>query len=1629
VCGVEVLRIHLAKQMRSAARFAGATLLAGMALTAAQPACAQFLGQTGGNAVGATGGLGGQSGTFATDSFTSGAGGNGGNGVGPFQGTSGVNGSGAQGGAGANLLDTAGGGGPESGGGGGAAFGSANTNGGGGGGGGGRGSTITGASPTLSVTSTGGTGGTGAAGTGPGNGYGGAGGGGGNGAVFTGSGALTVDAAITGGAGGTGGGEGATSTGASQGGFGGNGLVVSSSGVSVTISANITGGNAGQNGTPGTVTQSQALGGVGIMGSGLTIIDAGSIIAGGLAADGTTRANAVTFTGGVNILEIQAGSTITGNAVAFSTADTLRLGGATDSSFDVANIGAAAQYQGFGVFAKTGTSAWTLTGTTTAVTPWTINQGTLIVSADGALGAASGGLTFTGGTLEVTTGFTSARSVALGTGGGTVQVDTGTQTLSGVIADSGGTPGVLTKTGAGTLVLSNDNTYSGGTAVLGGTLQLNHATGATIDAAGTNAIGVTSGGTLELAVSGTLGNDIEIGGTPGGTIAATAGKTVTLTGSFQSLGGNATFGSSTDTGTIVFTPSAVMAVPPLATLEVAGGTLQAGSGNGGLGTLTANAATTQIDSGAKLDFNGNSATILNLQGAGTLSNGTNATTTVNSGAFSGVIAGAGALEVSVTTGAVVTPTLTLSGVNTYTGATTVDADTTLALSGAGAISHSSGVVVEGTFDISAATGGGTSIKALVSTTTSGQVNLGANTLTLTAADGVYSGTLGAVGDTGGFAVVGGTAILNNVTTNYSGGTMIGNATGPAATLAVTGSSSFASSIVTVNTTGTFDLTNAFTTPVASLAGSGSVMTGSFGLVVLNGSTTFSGVISGGGGLEIAGGTQTLSGVNTYSNETQIDSGAKLALKGNGSIANSNVALAGTATLDISQTTGGTSVGGLFGLSSSSRVSLGAQTLTITNGSFFDGVIQDGGIIGFPAGIGGGVTIAGNAFQQLGGTNTYTGLTTIDATGELDLINSGGHNGSIATSKAVVNNGIFDISNLGNGATPVSTSIQSLSGTNTGAIVFLGVNQLVLTNASGTYGGSIQDGFAGPGGALALTGGKEILTGVNTYTGATTVGLGSTLEVDGSIATSSLTTVNSLAMLTGTGAVGATQVNANGGFAPGNGTPGTFMTVSSLSLAGGAFYVVELNPTTSSFANVTGTAMLGGATVDAFYASGSYVAKQYTILTAGNVSGSFGALVNTNLPSNFHTTLSTDPTHAYLNLVLNFTPPPGSGLNSNQQNVANAVVGFFNSNGSIPLVFGGLTPAALTQISGETATGSQQTTFDAMNQFMGVMTDPFIDGRGDGVSGGGSSATGYASTQKPAVRDANAMFTKAMPAAPTFDQRWSVWAAGFGGSQTTSGNATLGSNDATSRIYGTAVGADYRFSPFTIAGFALAGGGTSFSVANAGTGRSDLFQAGAFVRHNVGPAYITAALAYGWQDVTTNRTVTVAGTDMLQARFNANAWSGRLEGGYRYATPLMGITPYAAAQFTTFELPAYAEGVLSGAGTFALAYAAKSVTDTRSELGIRTDKSYAMTDSILTLRGRVAWAHDYDPDRSIAATFQALPGASFVVNGAAQAHDSALTTASAEIKWINGWSAAATFEGEFSNVTNSYAGKGVVRYAW
>ncbi|MBR0736824.1 autotransporter domain-containing protein [Bradyrhizobium liaoningense] len=572
------------------------------------------------------------------------------------------------------------------------------------------------------------------------------------------------------------------------------------------------------------------------------------------------------------------------------------------------------------------------------------------------------------------------------------------------------------------------------------------------------------------------------------------------------------------------------------------------------------------------------------------------------------------------------------------------------------------------------------------------------------------------------------------------------------------------------------------------------------------------------------------------------------------------------------------------------------------------------------------------------------------------------------------------------------------------------------------------GPAGPGSLEKVGSGTLILSGTNAYTGTTTVN-GGILRVDGNISQSSLTTVNAGGALFGAGIVGNTVI-ANGGiYAPGDGGPGSSMWVQGdLALQSGALYLVQVGSgTTASFANVFGNVTLNGNVGVSLYA-GSTILPQYTIMQfSGIATDNFAGVA---APGGLIGTTTVDPSGT---VYLNFTLDYGAkyALNINQKNVATTLQNFFNTNGFLRAEFAGLGPNGLTQAFGESATGSQQTTFNAMSLFLGLLTDVYNSGR-SGMSGATPyaddvSASAYAARRKDA-RDAFASIYRKAPAA-TFEQRWDVWAAGYGGSQTTDGNAGLGSNSTTSSLYGTAVGLDYRFSPSTIAGFALAGGATSFGVSGLGWGHSDLFQAGAFVRHTAGPAYVTAALAYGWQDVTTNRIVTAAGFDQLRAQFNTNAFSGRLEGGYRHAMSWIGVTPYAALQATMFSLPGYSEFAVAGSNVFALNYAAKDVTSTRTELGLRADNSFAAAGGLVTLRGRLAWAHDYNPDRTIGAVFQTLPGSAFVVNGAAQARDSALTTASVQMNWLNGWSASATFEGEFSNVTRSYAGKGLVRYAW
>ena len=175
-------------------------------------------------------------------------------------------------------------------------------------------------------------------------------------------------------------------------------------------------------------------------------------------------------------------------------------------------------------------------------------------------------------------------------------------------------------------------------------------------------------------------------------------------------------------------------------------------------------------------------------------------------------------------------------------------------------------------------------------------------------------------------------------------------------------------------------------------------------------------------------------------------------------------------------------------------------------------------------------------------------------------------------------------------------------------------------------GVIADG-ASPGTLVKSGAGTLLLSATNTYSGATDVKAGTLLAGSaGAFGASTAFTVASGATLdlngfnktfgslSGAGTVSGANTTISGTFTPGSGTPGTSMAIGgNLAFQSGAQYLVQVNPATSSFAMVTGIRHVStGATANASFATGSYVNKQYTILTAtGGVSGTFGSLVNNN----------------------------------------------------------------------------------------------------------------------------------------------------------------------------------------------------------------------------------------------------------------------------------------------------------------------------------------------------------------------------------------------------------------------------------
>jgi outer membrane autotransporter protein len=861
-------------------------------------------------------------------------------------------------------------------------------------------------------------------------------------------------------------------------------------------------------------------------------------------------------------------------------------------------------------------------------------------------------------------------------------------------------------------------------------------------------------------------------------------------------------------------------------------------------------------------------------------------------------------------------------------------------------------------------------------------------LTINVGAGPFSVHDGNISETGGsFGITktgAGMLVLAGVNNTYTGPTNIVSGV----LIAVTDGALPLNTAVTVNAGATLAIDDLVLASVGSLSGAGDVLIGNGGAAFLtvgnNGlSTVFSGTINGGGGV------------------FGFDGNGALTLTGTGNISDLSVcACGGTGTLNIS---------GSFTVNATTQV--GGGVLMVSNGGVLNS-LGGAAISGAPAAVtvtGAGSTWnvdAGLAVGFFGGTGILTiadggvvnstGVTTIDTTGVLNLGN-GGLAGTINTA-AIVNDGQI-VANF----TDTSTLAAVIDGT--GSLTKLGPGVLTLTAA-------------------------------NTYTGATTVN-GGGLVVNGSIADSSSVTVNG-GFVGGTGTLPSTTI-AGGALAPGN-SIGTITVQGNLTFTSAGTYAVELGPTSveRDLTIVTGTAALAGKVAPSAFGGLLVPGTTYTILTAGSRTGTFGSVDESTLPGGFNASLSYAGNTVQITLSAGLRDVPG--LNGDQRGIATIIDNVANSGGGaafLPLLNlpAAAVPAALSQLSGPVGTGIQQAGMQSQNMFLDTVLNPFRQSTG-ALGAGGGPALGFAQdrgqARSPLPRDAAQAYAAVLrgpPGEDAFERRWGVWGMAFGGIGRTDGDAGFAGTRA--NAYGFAIGADRRLSPDTVLGFALAGGETSWTMTDGlGSGRSDTFQAGLYGAHRFGAAYVSGAAAYAWHGSSTSRTITLAGTGQLNSDFNANSFGGRIEGGYRVPTAWAGVTPYGALQVLSIRTPGYSETATPGVAAFALTYNARTTTATRSEIGLWFDRTSTLNpDARLTLRSRLAWAHDFNTDNRTTAAFQTLPLSTFTVQAATAAPDFALLTGMAVVQMRSGWSFSLKGDGEFAPNTQIYSGTGTARYAW
>ncbi|ECH9720402.1 autotransporter outer membrane beta-barrel domain-containing protein [Salmonella enterica subsp. enterica serovar Kentucky] len=700
--------------------------------------------------------------------------------------------------------------------------------------------------------------------------------------------------------------------------------------------------------------------------------------------------------------------------------------------------------------------------------------GTLILNAEN---------TYTGGTLISDGTLVASNVEALGTGDITdnavLELNTGGD-FDNAISGSG----QVVKSGDETLTLSGSNTYTGGTIISGGTLVATN-----VEALGTG--DVTDNATLELNTGGDFDN--AIGGT--GSVVKSGDKTLTLSGANSYTGGTTISG-----GTLVASNVEALGsgdVTDNATLELnTGGDFA--NNIGGTGSVVKSGDKTLTLSGTNsytggTTISGGTLVANNVEALGTGDVTNNATLKLNTGGdFDNAISGSGQVVKSGD------KTLTLSGANSYSGATTISGGTLIATHvnalGTGAIDNRASLLLDasGQFtvtDLTTESGGNTEIGAgstLQATTLTQKsdstltINLNGNTVdpVIHAASQVsLAGTLDitGVGDVLDSDPAS-TDDLDTFTLIASDKTIAGDFE----KLTVAGMDADLADFITVD--GRIDDTGKqyeLTTALTWYADRDDAVTdahGTFNLTNADGSFAVNTVLenvdatldpasaTGWDGTSLikqGAGTLILNAENTYTGGTTISGGTLVATNvdalGSGDVTDD-------ATLELN--TGGTFDNAIGG--SGNVVKSGADTLTLSGSNSYTGGTT----------ISGGTLVASNV--EALGTGDVTNNATLELNTGGDFINNIGGTGRVEKSGddtlTLSGSNTYTGGTLINGGTLVASNVEALG---TGDVTD---NATLALNTGGTFDNAIS------GSGQVVKSGDETLTlsGTNSYTGGTTI---------------------------------------------------------------------------------------------------------------------------------------------------------------------------------------------------------------------------------------------------------------------------------------------------------------------------------------------------------------------------------------------------------------------------------------------------------------------------------------------------------------------------------------------------------------